>query len=290
MSEIRPFQLAAIQFRPDKGHPDATLDHLVDCIHQAADEGADIVLFPESATTGYILEGAVESLATSPEDLRQALESRLNGLKRSLDFSLGFYERTPLRPRNSAAYFEWNGAELQVKHVYRKFFLPSYGVFDEHRYHEEGAGLGLVQTRFGKVGLLICEDIWHSILPTLLCVGGVQLILVHSASPARNFRGEDPGNAERYERMIRGLCEEHGIFCAMAMLAGSEGGKVLTGGSRIVNPTGETLVQAQNWGEQCIIAEIDMEEVRQARAGTPLASDLRERWPDIARIANRLVD
>src|SRR5690606_14189908 len=144
-------------------------------------EGADLVLLPESATTGYVLEGAVETLATQPESLREQIATRLTGHAKPVDIALGFYEQTPRRPYNSALYLEWDGATLEIRNLYRKFFLPTYGVFDEHRYHEEGAELGFFESRFGPIGVLSCEDLWHSILPTLLCVAGASLILIHSA-------------------------------------------------------------------------------------------------------------
>lgn len=282
-----PFQAACLQVKPVKGDLGSTFDHLAESIRQAASEGADLCVLPESATTGYILEGGVDSLAISADDLVQELGGRLAGLPKPVDVAIGFYEQGPRRPHNSAAYIEF-GDRAVLRHVYRKFFLPTYGVFDEHRFHEEGSALGVFDTRFGRLGLLICEDVWHSILATLLCVAGAQMVLVHSASPAREFQGGKPRNLLRYDAMLEALSGEHGVFCAMAMLAGFEGGKGLTGGSQIVDPYGNRVVQAETFGEQIVLAEVDLRLVAEARAATPLASDLKERWPDLLRIANGL--
>ena len=285
-----PFQVACLQTKPTKGDLNATFNHLAEHIKQAVKEGADLVILPESAPTGYVLEGGVDELALSPDQLLHEFTSRLPSLPKPVDISVSFYEKTSRRPYNSAAYFTLDQGKAELLHVYRKFFLPTYGVFDEHRFHEEGTELGLVETRFGKVGILICEDVWHSILPTLLTVAGAELIVIHSASPAREFQADKPGNLIRYDQMLQGLCNEHGVFCAMAMLAGFEGGKGLVGGSQIVNPMGDQIVQAQNFGEQIVIAGVDLNLVDQARAATPLASDLKERWATIAKLANKLAE
>jgi predicted amidohydrolase len=280
------FQLACLQTKPIKGDLKATFNHLAESIRQAVDEGADLVVLPESAVTGYILEGAVESQALSLEELGQELVSRLSMLKKPVDIAIGFYQKSNYRPYNATAYLALDGASVNPLCVYHKFFLPTYGVFDEHRFHQEGKSLGLVETRFGRVGLLICEDVWHSILPSLLAVAGAELILVHCASPAREFHSDKPDNLIRYDLMLQMLCQEHGIFAAMSMLAGFEGGKGLTGGSQVVNPMGDQLVQAKTFGEQIVMAPIDLNLVRQARAAIPLATDLRERWPDLLKMAN----
>ncbi len=282
------FTVGVCQFQPDKGRLEATLDHMAECIQQASDEGADLVVFPESSTTGYILEGGVDELSLSASDLGEKLAARVTGLKRPIDASIGFYESAQFRPYNSAGYFEFAPTSHRLVGSYHKFFLPTYHVFDEHRFHQAGNDLGLIETRFGRFGQLICEDVWHSILPALLCAGGAQMILVHSASPARGFQAEKPGNLLRYERMLTALCEEHGMACAMAMLVGFEGGKGMTGGSMILNPFGQIIAQADIHGEQLVLAEIDLDDVPLARSRIPLASDLHERWPDIVRFAQEI--
>lgn len=287
---IQQFQLACVQFQPTKGDLKATLDHLAETALQAVSEGADLLVYPESATTGYVLEGGVDALSLTTAELCAELEPRFKNAGKTFDIAIGFYESNPRRPFNSAAYLSFDGAKLTALHTYRKIFLPTYGVFDEHRFHEEGSELGVVDTKFGRIGILVCEDVWHSVLSTLLCVAGCELILVHSASPARNFQSDKPGNLIRYDRMLQSLCEEHGVFAAMAMLSGFEGGKGLTGGSQVVAPNGECLVQAKNFGEQIVMTNVDRRLVAQARSGTPLASDLKEHWADIVRMGSKLVD
>ncbi|RYG40618.1 beta-ureidopropionase, partial [bacterium] len=225
------FRLACVQFPPVKAEPAANLDLIAEMAIQASSEGADLVLFPETATTGYFLEGGVVEVALTIEELKQGLATRLGGkLERPIDVALGFYENREGILYNSAAYLEVHPSEIVVRTVYQKFFLPTYGVFDEERFVSRGRHLGVFETRFGRMALLVCEDIWHAVMPTLCAVQGAQLILVPAASPARGFSGPSIDNHDRYGRLFRSVAEEHGVYVASAQLVGFEGGKGFIGG------------------------------------------------------------
>lgn len=281
-----PFTVACAQFAPEKAEVGRNLDRIAQITRQAVGEGAALVVFPEAATTGYFLEGGVLEASLSIDELISELASRSAGL--SVDVVIGFYERDGGNLYNSAAYLSIaNGAVEPVK-VYRKFFLPTYGVFDEERFVSRGHDLGVFETQFGRVGLLICEDVWHSVLPTLAAAAGAQMLLVPSASPARGFRGPDIDNHDRYRRLFRGICEEHGVFCVNTQLCGFEGGKGLVGGSMVVDPFGRTVVEAPILQEALVLAQIDLDLVTIARAQTPLVSDLQTAWGDIQRLAQSI--
>ncbi|HRI43626.1 MAG TPA: nitrilase-related carbon-nitrogen hydrolase [Fimbriimonadaceae bacterium] len=283
------FVAACAQIAPRKAETAANLDRIAEVTLEASAAGADLVLFPETATSGYFLEGGVYESAISSATLAQELESRMQGLPKPIDIALGFYELEGASLYNAAAYLEI-GAEARIRQVYRKFFLPTYGVFDEERFVSRGRELGVFETRFGRMALLICEDVWHSILPTLAAVAGASVLLVPSASPARGFGSSHPDNLDRYERLLKCVAEEHGVFCVNCQLCGFEGGKGFTGGSMMIDPMGQTMVQAPIVEEHIIYCTIDLDLVPLARAQTPLLSDLESAWGDIARIAqsNRL--
>lgn len=282
------FKIGAAQFKPQKGRVEDNLDTIARAVHEAADQLVDLLVFPEAATTGYILEGGVAECALTPQELTVMLAERTKSVPRPIDVSLGFYERTDTRPANSSAYFELGNGQSNLLSVYRKFFLPTYGVFDEARFHTQGNKLGVTETRFGKVGNLICEDVWHSILGSMLCAAGARIVLVHAASPARGLKQEKPANLLRYERMAKALSEEHCFVTAVSMLVGFEGGKGYTGGSFIVAPDGQVLCQADILDEQIVAAEVDTDWVARGRGETPLAEDLIERWPEILAEANKI--
>ena len=162
------FSLACAQIAPKKGDLAANLDSIGRAAIQASEAGADLVIFPETSTSGYFLEGGVLEAALTQEELLHELASRLDGkLSKPLDLVLGFYQKSDGILYNAAGYFQMGPESNRIVHVYRKFFLPTYGVFDEERFVARGRELGVFDTRLGRVAILICEDLWHSIMPTL---------------------------------------------------------------------------------------------------------------------------
>src|SRR5258708_38040331 len=100
-----------------------------------------------------------------------------------------------------------------VGHVRRKFFLPTYGVFDEERFVERGRDIRAFDTSWGRAAILICEDAWHSLTATIAALEGAQLVIVPSASPARGMRTDEagtglPAGVVRWERIVRGIADE----------------------------------------------------------------------------------
>jgi predicted amidohydrolase len=282
------FTVACAQFAPAKAEVPRNLDRIAEFALQASTEGADVVVFPETATSAYFLEGGVLESALPATGLAGELAKRLQGLKRPLDLLVGFYENADGHLHNSAAYIELEGGRAHLLHVYRKFFLPTYGVFDEERFVARGTQLGVFDTRFGRMACLICEDVWHSILPTLCALNGAKAILVPSASPARGFAGPTIENLDRYMRMLRAVSEEHAVYCVNAQLIGFEGGKGFVGGSMVVDPTGRIVAQSPVQEENLLICPIDLDLIDIQRAHFPLLSDLQSSWQDVRRIADEL--
>lgn len=283
------FTVACAQLAPSKANIPRNLDRIAELALQASREGADLVVFPETAVTGYFLEGGVLEHARSAPQIFDEVSQRLAGkLERPLDLLIGYYEIEGGILYNSSAYLEVGTGSERVVHNYRKFFLPTYGLFDEDRFVSRGSDVGVFDTRLGKVGILICEDVWHSILPTLCALKGAQALLIPSASPARGFDGPTPGNHDRYRRMLRAVSEEHGVFCVNAHLAGFEGGKGFVGGSFVVDPFGKILAESPIQEEHLLIAPVDLDLIPIARAATPLISDLQTAWPTLARIVEEM--
>jgi len=276
------FTVGTAQFTPKKAQVAANLDRIAEFIDLGAQQGVDLMVFPESITSAYFLEGGVLDSALTADELLREVVKRSSP---NMDVLIGFYEKHDDHLYNSAAYLEL-GSTPRIVHVYRKFFLPTYGVFDEERFVARGHELGVFTSRLGRMGILICEDVWHSILPSLCAVRGAQVILVPSASPARGFQGDSVGNLERYGRMLRSVCDEHGVYCVNAQLCGFEGGKGFVGGSSVVDPFGKVLVQAPLLEDYLAIAPIDLDQIAIARAQLPLTADLQGAWADIQRIVS----
>jgi NAD+ synthetase len=279
-------ELAVAQFRPVKGRPAASLDRIQEVFERLVrrDTPPDVVLFPETALTGYFLEGGVREHAVSAMGLATELAkryARAGGEGRPLDVAIGFYEVWGHRLYNSAMYVRLGAGEPRISHVHRKVFLPTYGVFQEERFVEAGHAVRAFDTRWGRAALLICEDMFHSISATLAALDGAQLLLVPTASPAR---GAEPGagipsNLSRWHRLARGAAEEHGVAVAVAQLTGFEGGKGFAGGSLIVGPRGHVLAEGPLWDEALLEAGLDLEELTAARTDQPLLADLERALP-----------
>lgn len=274
-------RVATVQFAPEKGAIEANITSLGSIVSQCAQDGVDLVVFPESATTSYYLQGGVDEQSMSAEELGEALSHSIVGLKEPIDVCIGFYERGDGRTFNSALYATFSPDGWELVHCYRKFFLPSYRVFDEKRYIQPGDEMGVFDTRFGKIGVLICEDLWHSALRTALALHGATILLVLVASPGRGFQGAEPSNIDRYRRMLQGAAEEHGSFVISSMLVGFEEGRGMAGGSRVFGPFGDELVCGPIQDEHIAVAEIDLEDCAIARSQMPLLDDLRQRLPQI---------
>jgi NAD+ synthetase len=283
--------LAVAQFKPGKGDYAENLDRIGEILEglAARPDPPDLLVFPEAALTGYLLEGGVRDLAVTAGTLFADLQARhARAGAPPLDIAIGFYESWRGSLYNAALYATLGGPHAGIVHIHRKVFLPTYGVFDEERFVESGLGVQAFDTRFGRLAVLICEDAWHSLAPMIAAVQGAQLILIHSASPARGTQPLEetlarPANVSRWERVARYIAEEHGVWVATSQLVGFEGGKGFAGGSCIVTPRGDVLVRGPLWDQALIEATVDFAEVGRARADLPLLSDLQTKLPHLVK-------
>ncbi len=281
-------RVGCAQVTPEKGDVSGNIGRIADAINQCAEQGCDIVTFAETAVSGYILEGGVLECALEAGALAELLCQRVGKLHKPIDAVVGFYEIHSGQVHNSAAYIEFSDGVATVLSVYRKFFLATYGVFDEDRFVARGRELGLIETRFGKIGILVCEDVWHSLMPSLLALAGAQILIVPSASPARGFDTPEIGNLARYGRMLKSCAEEHGIFAVNCQLTGFEGGKGLVGGSSIYDPFGNQIGQSPVQEDHLLVVDCDFDLIQIARQNTPLLADMKGHWDDVKRIAGEL--
>ena len=285
--ERPPLRVALVQFKPRKADPRTNLERVR---HVLAEEspGADLVVFPETALSGYFLEGGVTEASLSVERLVEGLGAPPRD---AADLVVGFYERWRRRLYNSVAYLEPVDGAWSVRHVHRKMFLPTYGVFDEARFVEPGLEVRAFDTRFGRMGMLICEEAWHSLPATILALDGAELVVIVSASPARDFApaaGGVPANLDRWNRLAPATAAEHGVFVVVAQLAGSEGGKLFPGGSIAVAPDGRVLARGPLLEEAVTVATLDATALDRARVASPLLSDLEQALPHLQRALDRV--
>ena len=288
-------RIALAQIRPEKGNYGANIARLGQVLAQVArlEPKVDLLVAPETVTSGYFVEGGVRDVAvTAGTLLRDLAAVHATAKAPPLDVAVGFYELFEHRLYNACLYASLGG-KPKVRHVHRKLFLPTYGVFDEERFVERGHdGVRAFDTGWpgggGRAAVLICEDAWHSITGTLAALDGAQLIIVPSAPPARGAAvAADglslPGSVIRWERILRTMAEEHGVYVAFAPLVGFEGGKGFPGGATLVGPSGDVLVRGPLFEEAVVTGDIEPAEITRARTETPLLADLENQLPDLVK-------
>ncbi|PIP20635.1 MAG: NAD+ synthase [Candidatus Omnitrophica bacterium CG23_combo_of_CG06-09_8_20_14_all_40_11] len=213
----------------------------------AQEQAVDIVSFPELAVTGY----PPEDLLLKPKFIEDNLEKlkELTQLFGDIIAVVGFVDRKGEDVYNAAAVI-YNG---KIRGIYRKMFLPNYGVFDEKRYFRAG-GEPLV-FRFAKsiFGVNICEDIWHINGPTKMqSLYGAKLILNINASPYYS------GRIKERERVIQSQAKDNHVFIAYTNLVGGQDELVFDGQSMIVDTSGNIISRAEAFKEDLLIADLDI--------------------------------
>ncbi|MGH7655370.1 MAG: NAD(+) synthase, partial [Gemmatimonadaceae bacterium] len=277
--------IAIAQFRPRKGDVQGNLRRVGEVLAQAAalEPRPQVVQFPETALSGYFVEGGVREMAMTAAELAAGLATAYRGPE--IDAVIGFYEKLDGNLHNSLAYVRC-GPAVEILHVHRKAFLPTYGLFDEERFVERGYEVRAFDAPWGRAAMLVCEDAWHSLTGLIAALDGAHVVFVSSASPARGaFERVDgasiPGSVARWDRLIRDIAEEHGVFVTLASLVGSEGGRMFQGGSLVVGPRGDTRAKAPAFEESLLTATIDLDDITKARADAPLLSDMRTMLPKL---------
>src|SRR2546422_183041 len=304
-------RLAIAQIRPSKGDYNANLQKIGGVLAQVAkiDPPVDLVVFPETVTSGYFVEGGVRDVAVTAGTLFRdlTLQHETAGAP-PIDVAVGFYEVFQNHFYNSCLYASLGNASPgnaspgnaslgnasggnaspRVHHVHRKVFLPTYGVFDEERFVDRGKEIRAFDTRWGRGAILVCEDAWHSLSGTIAALEGAQLVIVPSASPARGTGMDEegtrlPASVVRWERILRTLAEEHGVYVAYASLVGFEGGKGFPGGSVVVSPSGDVVLRGPLFEEAVLTYDLDLNELTRARADSPLLADLEVNLPHLIK-------
>ena len=189
-------------------------------------------------------------------------------------------------PRFSISSAYLSGGE--VVHIHHKVYLPTYGLFDEGRFFAWGDAIRAFDTRFGRVGILICEDFWHASPPYLLWLDGADLMLFTSASPGRGLNARPQLESARWvEHINRAYASLFTNFIAHSNRVGYEDGLNFWGGSTLFDPNGELVAQGPYHEEAVTLAEIDLKQLHRTRARLPLLRD--ERTALAMRELNRIL-
>ncbi len=275
--------LALAQINTQLGCVEANLEKHLALARQAREQGAELVVFPELSLTGYVLQDLVPTVAHRARRDDPVFRPLLEASKQ-VDLQVGFVDEDQRhRFFISSAYLS-RGEILPVHH---KVYLPTYGLFDEGRFFAFGDSIRAFDTRFGRVGMLICEDFWHASPPYLLWLDGADLLLFSSASPGRGLTNKPQlETAHWVEHINQAYASLFTAFVAHSNRVGFEDGLSFWGGSTIYDPDGEEVVRGPYQQEALTLAEIDLNQLHRTRARLPLLRD--ERTALIARELERI--
>ena len=264
--------LALAQIATKLGDVEANLEKHLNFIKQAKKEKADLVVFPELSLTGYVVQDLVATVAHRPRE-EDLIFKHLLKASEDLDLVIGFVDEDD-RHRFFIASTYLSGG--RVLHVHHKVYLPTYGLFDEGRFFAWGDKVRAFDTRFGRAGLLICEDFWHASPPYLLWLDGADIMLFSSASPGRGLTDREKLDSARWvERVNSAYASMFTSFVVHANRVGYEDGLHFWGGATVNDPNGDLLVQGPYFEEALTFVELDLNQLRRTRARLPLLRDER---------------
>ena len=262
------FTVALAQIKPKLGCLADNMVLVEAAIDKGITAGADLVVFPELGLTGYFLKDLVPEVALR---LDAPQIERLKVLSRRISIAIGFVEVSDdYRFFNSAIYLEAG----EIVHVHRKVYLPTYGLFDEQRYLARGERFRAFDTRFGRIGMLICEDMWHLSASYILAMDNATTLICLSSSPGRGVSGtEELGSATAWQKLTSTTAMFLNCRVLYCNRVGFEDGINFWGGSEVVAPSGEVTIRGALLKEDLVLGKVDEGALRRERIFSPMIRD-----------------
>ncbi len=261
------FTAVLAQIKPKLGCVADNLSIIEEQIEKARGAGADLIVFPELAISGYFLKDLVPEVALRTDSLEI---KRLIELSRGISIAIGFVEESDdYHFFNSALYLE-DGA---IRHLHRKVYLPTYGLFDEQRYLARGGSFRAFDTKLGRFGMLICEDMWHLSASYILVMDRATTLICLSSSPARGIEEDSLGSASAWQKLVSTTAMFLNCRVLYSNRVGFEDGVNFWGGSEYIAPSGESIVRGALLEEDFVTARVDEGALRRERIFSPMMRD-----------------
>jgi predicted amidohydrolase len=261
------FTAVLAQIKPKLGCLADNLTIIAGEIEKARVAEADLIVFPELALSGYFLKDLVPEVALRIDSpvIQQLIE-----LSRDISIAIGFVEETSDYLFFNTALFLEDGA---IRHLHRKVYLPTYGLFDEQRYLARGESFRAFDTKFGRFGMLICEDMWHLSASYILAMDGATTLICLSSSPARGIEGDSLGSATAWQKLVSTTALFLNCRVLYCNRVGYEDGVNFWGGSEYISPSGESIVRGALLEEDFVTARVDEGALRRERIFSPMMRD-----------------
>ncbi len=264
--------LALAQICTRLGRVEENLEKHLAVINEAQGNGADLVVFPELSLTGYVLQDLVPVVSHRPTADDPVFKPLL-AASHKIDVTVGFVEEDQRNRFFIAMAYLSRG---EVVHVHHKVYLPTYGLFDEGRFFALGDQVRAFDTRFGRAGMLICEDFWHASPPYLLWLDGADLFLFSSASPGRGLnQAPQLESALWVDHINAAYASLFTAFVAHTNRVGFEDGLNFWGGAAAYDPNGERIAHGPYHEEALTQVELDLNQLHRTRSRLPLLRDER---------------
>lgn len=264
--------IALSQISTRLGDVSSNLEKHLSVIREARGMGADLLIFPELSLTGYALQDLAITVAHAAHPGDPVFRALLDETD-DINLVVGFVdEDSRHRFFIASAYL----SRREIVHVHHKVYLPTYGLFDEGRFFAWGDSICAFDTRFGRAGMLICEDFWHASPPYLLWLDGADLFLFSSASPGRGLNSEPQLESARWvDHINQAYASLFTSFVAHSNRVGYEDGLNFWGGSSIYDPNGDLLLQSPYHQENLSVCQVDLNQLHRTRARLPMLRDER---------------
>jgi len=267
-------RIACCQLALDIDHPDANRSAAAAAVEDAAAQGAQIVVLPELVHSGYVFSDRAEA-----QRLAEPLDGPSVRAVQAIAAEHGTHVLFGMPEREGGTQRLFNAAVLIAPDgkvaAYRKVYPANFGPFEEGLYFARGEDLTIVDTKIGRIALLICYDSFFPELAKAYAIEGAQLLAIISASPATS--------KPFFDKILPARAIENAMPLVYANLVGTELNIVFQGGTQAIGPRGENLGRAEDFVESTITADVDLRDVPTARAFRPTLRDTRkEFWEPVA--------
>jgi predicted amidohydrolase len=282
---MQALKVGLAQIYPKIGDTQANEATHLEKIAEAAEQGVQLLVFPELSLTGYQLRDLVYEVAMTP-DHPSIVKLRSASREHKIDLVVGYVDVGARGKFYIASSYIHNG---EILHTHHKLYLPTYTMFDEGRFLAQGEHVRAFDTPFGRMGILICEDMWHVSPAYLMWLDGAEILIIPNSSPGRGVdTGDRLYSARWVELVMQAYASQFTDYVLHCNRVGFEDGVNFWGGSSVIDPDGEFLAKGPYFEEVLVVQSIDLGQIRRSRSKLPLLRD--ERTHLVGRELQRILE
>jgi predicted amidohydrolase len=255
-------KIAMITIRPHIANKNKNLEIMENYI---LNNDADLFIFGEMNLTGYRCKDELRDLAETIDGFSiKYLKNIAKKRKCCIVFGMPIINEEVKGVIHNAAIFIHPSGKVEN---YKKWFFPNFGPFEEKLFFDGGEKTEIINTKFGKIGLIICYDLFFPELCKAYSLQGADIIICISASPSITRK--------YFEPLLPARAIENTTFIIYTNLVGTQEDLIFWGGSQIYGPLGDLIVKSPYFKESMVSCDIDVDDIKIARANRPVIRDIR---------------